>query len=169
MSRSQAPVTAGPAPTGRTFGRAVAAVMVPLDVILLVWVWCGRAFFGLFGWYVIGFALTLVPLLAALLAAKNAAALAGTARPRALTPVQSTLQVLVWLALLVLGLTVPEVSDDPSSATSLLNQAAGPTPGLLALSEAVAAACVTLSLVLLVLLVVLLLLGRRRAAPRARR
>ncbi len=98
--------------------------MLPLGLLLVLWVWFGRILFGVGGW----FFLILLPVAAVMtLALVTTTILAYTRRdrPRRLSGVQTTLQLLLWAAMFGCGLFMPDFGDTEDSATSALTQVFG--------------------------------------------
>jgi hypothetical protein len=145
-------------------GRAVLLWMIPVNLLLVVWVWFGRIVFGVGGWFFLLFMFSVVPVVLVALIVTTALAFTQEGRPRALTRFQAWAQLLTWVSLLLFGAFCPDFGDTEDSEVSLLTQAFGWSRNLLDLSYTLT---VSFGLAAFVGYVVLLgsLIFARREAP----
>jgi hypothetical protein len=115
-------------------GRRTLLWMIPLNLLLIVWVWIGRISFGVAGWFLVIFLISVVPILLIALTVTTVLAFTQRGRPRALTPVQAWAQVLTWVGMLGFGAFCPEFGDTDDSEISLLTQIFGRSDTLFDLS-----------------------------------
>lgn len=151
-------------PLVTTLGRRTLLWMIPLNLLLVAWVWLGRGVFGVFGWFMVMFTFSVVPILLLALLVTTVLALTQPGRPRALTRTQAWAQITMWLGMLLFGLFMPDFGDAPDSELSVLTQVFGPGDGLLGVSYLLALALAALTLVAWVVLLVALTGGRRRSS-----
>lgn len=119
-----------------TLGRRTLLWMIPVNLFLVAWVWLGRIVFGVGGWFLLIFLLTVVPVVLAALATTTVLAYTQHGRPRTLTPLQAWAQLTTWAGLLLFGAFCPDFGDTEDSEVSLLTQVFGWSRGLLDLSYA---------------------------------
>lgn len=102
--------------------RWVFYLMIPVDLVLIVWVWIGRAFFGVpTGWMpVIMLFMGALPVVLVFLVISTGLAFAQPSRPLRLTNRQAWAQLTVWLCMLVTGATIGDFTD-ASGLPSLLS------------------------------------------------
>ena len=138
-------------------GRVTLLAMIPVNLVIVLWVWMGRIVFGVGGWFLFIFMISLVPLLLLALSVTTVLAFTQHTRPRALTPLQAWAQLFTWLTLFLFGAFCPDFGDAPDSEISLLTQVFGWSQDLLDLSYSLmvglGAAATVAYLVLLGLLV----------------
>ncbi|MDN4174852.1 hypothetical protein QWY28_17955 [Nocardioides sp. SOB77] len=91
--------------------RAVLLWMIPLNLVLVAWVWLGRMLFGMGGLMVLVYLLTLVPVLLVGLLVTTVLSLTQPGRPRDLTRSQARAQLAVWGGMLVFGAVSIEYGD----------------------------------------------------------
>jgi hypothetical protein len=108
--------------------------MIPVNLVLVAWVWIGRVVFGVGGWFVLIFLLSVVPVVLVALLVTTVLGLTQQGRPRSLTPLQAWAQVLTWLALFLFGAFCPDFGDTEESEVALLTQVFGRSDALLGLS-----------------------------------
>ena len=137
--------------------------MIPVNLLLVVWVWFGRIVFGVGGWFLIIFALTVVPVLLIALLITTILAYTQPGRPRALTPAQRSAQWATWGGMFAFGLFCPDFGDAPDSELSLLTQVFGPSRTLLDVSYYGTMALGGLTVIAWIALLVTLTGGRRKA------
>ena len=93
---------------------------IPVNVLLIIWVWIGRAFFGAGGWWILLFLFTVVPVLAVALTVTTI--LAFTQRqPKAtgrLTIGQFWCLIGVWASMFLFGFFVVDFGDTKESERS---------------------------------------------------
>ena len=145
-------------------GRAVLLWMIPVNLLLVVWVWFGRLVFGVGGWFFLVFLFSVVPVVLVALIVTTVLAFTQHGRPRALTAFQAWAQLLTWLALLGFGAFCPDFGDTEESETSLLTQLFGWSRNVLDLSYTLTIACALAAFVCYVVLLSSLIFARR-AAP----
>lgn len=141
----------------------VLLAMIPVNLVLVVWVWMGRIVFGVGGWFLFIFLISLVPLLLAALTVTTVLAYTQHGRPRALTGLQSWAQLATWLTLFLFGAFCPDFGDAPDSEISLLTQVFGWSQDLLDLSYSLMVGFGAAALVAYLVLLLSLVLGRRPA------
>lgn len=138
--------------------------MIPLNVVLVAWVWFGRVAFGVFGWMVLILGFRVVPFLVLGLLVTTVLAFTQPGRPRSLTRAQAWAQVATWVGLFLAGTFVPDVTDEETDAASVLTRVFGPSDALLALSRDLMTAFGLLAAVAWLVLLLTLTRGRRRRA-----
>lgn len=111
-------------------GRATLLWMIPLNLLLIVWVWIGRIVFGVGGWFIVIYLISVVPVLLIALVVSTILAFTQDGRPRSLTRVQAWAQVLTWLGMFGFGAFTPEFGDTDDSQISLLTQVFGQSDSL---------------------------------------
>lgn len=151
--------------TVTTLGRATLLWMIPIDLLLIVWVWIGRIVFGVGGWFLLILLVTVVPVLLVGLLITTVLAFTQEGRPRRLTPLQTWAQLVVWLGLLVGGAFMPDFGDTDDSQLSLLTQVFGYSDGLFDLSFSIAVGAGLVSVVAYGVLLGALIFGRQSAPP----
>jgi hypothetical protein len=137
-------------------------LMIPLNLLLVVWVWIGRIVFGVGGWFIV-ILLPVVAVLAILLLVTTILAHTQHGRPRALTRLQSRAQLATWAGMLGFGLFIPDFGDTDDSYLSFLSQVLGYSDAVMSASWVVTTAFAALTLVGYVVLLGALVAGRRRA------
>ena len=75
-------------------GRKVFLAMIPVNLLLVVWVWIGRIVFGVGGWFFLILLLSVVPALLIGLLITTLLSFRGSDAPRALSPSQAMAQLL---------------------------------------------------------------------------
>lgn len=138
--------------------------MIPVDLLMVLWVWMGRVVFGVGGWFLFILAFSVVPLMLLAFTVSTVLAYTQHGRPRSLTTAQAWAQLATWFALLLTGVVIPDFGDAPDSEMSALTQVFGWSRSTLDLSYNLALAFAGVSVVTYVVLLVTLVAGRR-AAP----
>lgn len=138
--------------------------MIPVDLVMVLWVWMGRVVFGVGGWFLFILAFSVVPLMLLAFTVSTVLAYTQHGRPRSLTTAQAWAQLATWFALLLTGAVIPDFGDAPDSEMSALTQVFGWSRSTLDLSYNLALAFAGVSVVAYVVLLVTLVAGRR-AAP----
>lgn len=146
-------------------GRATLLWMIPLNLLLVAWIWIGRIVFGVGGWFFLIFLISIVPVVLIALTLTTVLAYTQRGRPRALTRTQAWGQLLTWVGLLGFGAFCPDFGDTEDSHTSLLTQVFGHTDAMLDLSYTVTIGFAVLTVVAYVVLLGSLLFGRRDPTP----
>lgn len=146
-------------------GRRTLLWMIPVNLLVLGWVWMGRLVFGVGGWFLLIFAFTVVPVLLLALVVSTVLAFAQADRPRHLTRAQARAQVALWVLLGLAGAVCPDFGDAPDSELSALTQVFGTSRGLLDASWVLTLALGGAAVAAYVVLVVLLTAGRQRSQP----
>ena len=123
-----------------TLGRQTLLWMIPVNLLLVAWVWLGRIVFGVGGWFLLIFMLSVVPVLLIAMLVSTILAFTQDGRPRALTPLQAVAQLATWAGLFVLGAFMPDFGDTEDSQLSLLTQVFGYSDSLYDLSFLIALA-----------------------------
>jgi hypothetical protein len=136
--------------------------MIPLNLLLVAWVWFGRVLFGVGGWFLLIYAVTIVPVLLAGHLVSTIVAYLQPGRPRRLTPAQAVAQLVVWAGMLVFGLSSVDFGDTEDSDMSPITQVFGRNQATLDLSWTLMTASALVVVVAWVTLLVLLVAGRRR-------
>jgi len=108
--------------------------MIPVNVVLLLWVWIGRIVFGVGGWFIVIFLFSVVPMVLLAMVVTTVLAFTQEGRPRAVTTVQAWAQLVTWLMLLLFGAFCPDGGDAPDSEGAMLTQVFGFSQRLLDLS-----------------------------------
>ena len=145
-------------------GRRTLVCMIPLNVLLILWVWFGRIAFGVGGWFLLIFAVTIIPVIAVALLVTTILAFTQPGRPRSLTRVQAWAQISTWLGMLAFGAVVPDFGDTDDSEISALTQLLGRSRALLDLSYTLGIIFAVFTVVSFVVLLVTLTGARRRVA-----
>jgi len=117
-----------------TLCRQVLLWMIPVNLVLVAWVWIGRILFGVAGWFLLILLLTVVPVALVALLVTTILAYTQGGRPRSLTPLQTVAQLVTWAGLFVLGAFMPDFGDTEDSQLSLLTQVFGYSDALYDLS-----------------------------------
>lgn len=115
-------------------GRVCLLAMIPLHLVLIAWVWFGRFAFGVGGWFLLIYLVTVVPALFLGLLASTLLSYTQAERPRRLTTAQAWAQVVVWAGMFGFGLFSPDFGDTRDSEISVLTQLFGRSDALLDLS-----------------------------------
>ena len=137
-------------------------LMIPLNVVLIAWVWFGRLVFGVGGWFL----LILMPVAGVLaIAFLVTTILSFTRKPRQLSRTQTALQISTWTAMFGCGLFMPDFGDTENSSASSLTQVFGYSDRLLNTSFVLALGFGLAMVVLWLVLLVALIADRRDPAP----
>lgn len=144
-----------------SFGRSVLLLTIPLNLLLIAWVWLGRAAFGVpWGWMFLILLFTAVPVLLILLGITTV--LAFRQPGRRFTTRQAYAQVAIWVALVVFGAAIADFDDD-GHTESVLSHWFG--PAMLDAGQAIVTVAVVVAAVAWGALLALLIAGRRRKTP----
>ncbi|KQW53023.1 hypothetical protein ASC77_01595 [Nocardioides sp. Root1257] len=135
--------------------------MIPLNLLLVMWVWIGRIVFGVGGWFFLIFLVSVVPVVLIALTLSTILAYTQDGRPRALTPVQAWAQLLTWIGLFGFGAFCPDFGDTEDSQLSLLTQVFGQSDSLWDLSSTITIAFGLLAVAAYVVLLATLIFARR--------
>jgi hypothetical protein len=146
-----------------TLGRVVLLWMVPVNLLVVVWVWMGRVVFGVGGWFLLVFLLSVVPVLLVALLVTTILAFTQHGRPRSLTRLQACAQLATWVCLVLGGAFCPDFGDTPDSYTALLTRVFGRSDGLLDLSWTLTLGFAAAAVAAYVVLLGSLVLARRDA------
>lgn len=144
-------------------GRVTLALMIPINLLMVPWVWIGRLVFGVFGW----FAFILLPValaVAVALLVTTIMAFTQKQRPRSLSRAEVGWQWLLWAALFAFGAFVPDFGDTEESYRSLLTQVFGYSDSLMNLSYGLSFGAGVVSVVAWLGLLISLSHGHRREA-----
>lgn len=142
-------------------GRVCLLAMIPLNLVLIVWVWFGRVAFGVGGWFLLIYLITVVPALLLGLLASTVLAYTQRERPRRLTTGQAWAHVGVWLGMFGFGLFSPDFGDTADSELSMLTQVFGRSDALLGLSYDLTIGCGVVAVVAWIVLMGLLVFARQ--------
>ncbi|GAA1140778.1 hypothetical protein GCM10009606_20320 [Nocardioides aquiterrae] len=137
--------------------------MIPVNLLLVGWVWVGRIVFGVGGWFFLVFLFSVVPVVLVALVLTTVLAYTQPGRPRALTRFQAWAQLLTWLSLFLFGAFCPDFGDTEDSEVSLLTQVFGRSRGLLDLSYTITIGCALAAIAAYVVLLSSLVFARRQA------
>lgn len=147
----------------QSLGRVLYFAQVPAALLLLVWVWIGRAFLGAGGWYI--FILVFGPLevVFVLLTVTTALSYAANKRRGYLPPGQIVALLVSWAAMLSFGFCLVDYGDTEESEASILTQVVGESESTLALSTQLAVASTIVWLIAWLGQLVLTVVDLRRA------
>lgn len=144
-------------------GRAVLLWMIPLNLFLVAWVWIGRVLFGVGGWFLLIFLVSIVPILLVALTVTTILAFTQHGHPRSLTRLQAWAQVATWAGLLAFGAFCPDFGDTAESEIALLTQVFGRSEAMLSASYTLTVAAGVLAVTAYLVLLGSLVFGRREA------
>jgi hypothetical protein len=145
-----------------SLGRRVLLLMIPLNLVLLAWVWFGRIFFGAGGWFLL-ILLYVLPFVFAGLILTTILGFTRPGRPRALTSAQAKAQLLVWCGMLGFGFFLVDFGDMDDSDLSAFTQVVGRNDVTLSISWTLTAVSTLVTAVAWIALLVLLIAQRRAA------
>ncbi|GAA4128218.1 hypothetical protein GCM10022215_39480 [Nocardioides fonticola] len=145
-------------------GRATLLLMIPLNLLLVPWVWIGRLVFGVFGWFAY-FMLPVALIVAVAMTFTTILAFTQKRRPRSLSRAEVFWQWSTWAGLLALGTFLPDFGDTEESYRSALTQAFGYSDSLMNLSYSLSFGGAVVAVVAWIGLVISLLHGHRQEAP----
>jgi hypothetical protein len=148
-------------------GRATLLWMIPLNLLLVAWIWIGRIVFGVGGWFFLIFLVSIVPVVLIALILTTVLAYTQEGRPRSLTGAQACAQLLTWIGLLGFGAFCPDFGDTEDSHTSSLTQVFGRTDAMLDLSYTLTIGFAVLTVVAYVVLLGALVFARQDEATPA--
>lgn len=128
-----------------TLTRFATRYMIVVNVVLVLWVWLGRALVDALGWLVIVLPLTVGPLALVALTVTTVMTRRRYPRPEqgsgatspgatVLSVPQTVAQLTSWAGLALLGLVVVDYTDAPDSDRSVLSALLGDPDGLLSAS-----------------------------------
>jgi len=137
-------------------------LMIPVNLLLIVWVWIGRFTFGVMGWFIL-LLLPVVAVLAIALLVTTILAYARPGRPRSLTRGQGVAQLTTWAGMAGFGLFIPDFGDTDDSYQSLLTRVFGYNDTLMSVSWGITTAFAAVTVVGYAVLLGALIVGRRRA------
>ncbi len=147
--------------------RSVLLWMVPANLALVAWVWGGRMLFGVGGWMLLVYLVSVVPVLLLGLLVTSVLALTQRAEPggrRELTRPQARAQLVMWAAMSVFGAFSFDFGDTEDSDSALLVEVLGDREWVWAATTTIMAVSALVTVVAWVALVVTLTAGRRPAA-----
>lgn len=144
-------------------GRVVLLAMVPVNLLLVIWVWIGRLLFGSGGWVMVVMVVTVLPVLLIALLVTTILGFSAHRRPRSLTASQAAAQLVMWAGMLVFGFFIVDFGDTDESISSVFSRLVGNGDSAQSISWIVAGIS---GLVVVAAWVVLLaqLIGSRRSA-----
>ena len=143
-------------------GRKVFLAMIPLNLVLVVWVWIGRIVFGAGGWFFLILLISVVPVVLVALLITTILSFRGSDAPHALNPSQALAQLVVWGGMLAFGFFLVDFGDTSDSELSAFTQVVGRNDNTLALSWTLTSASAIVTVVAWMALLVMLLAQRRR-------
>lgn len=140
--------------------------MIPVNLLLIAWVWLGRVLFGVGGWFLLIGLLFVVPIMLLALLLTTVLAYTQAGRPRHLTAPQAWSQVATWSLLFSWGLFQPDFGDTSDSEISFLTQVTGNrTEAVLDASYTLAIVSALGATVAWLVLLSLLVVARQKAEP----
>lgn len=137
--------------------------MIPLNLFLVAWVWIGRVVFGVGGWFLLIFLVSVVPVLLVALTTTTILAFTQHGQPRSLTRLQAWAQVVTWVGLLAFGAFCPDFGDTEESEVALLTQVFGRSDATLDASYTLTVAAGILAVAAYLVLLGSLVFDRREA------
>ncbi len=143
-----------------SLGRGVLIAMIPVNLVMLCWVWFGRLFFGAGGWFLL-ILLYVLPFVFLALLLTTLLGFLGTSAPRALTRSQAVAQLVLWGGMWGVGFFLVDFGDMEDSDLSAFTQVVGRNDTTLAISWSLATASVVVTVVAWVVLLVLLIAQKR--------
>jgi hypothetical protein len=143
-----------------SLGRVVLLLMIPLNLLLLAWVWFGRIFFGAGGWFLL-ILLYVLPFVFVALLVTTILGFTMSGRPRALTKTQAGTHVILWGAMLGFGFFLVDFGDMEDSDVSAFTQTVGRNDATLSISWTMTAICTVAIVIAWIVLLVLLVAQRR--------
>ncbi|MDT0201617.1 hypothetical protein [Nocardioides sp. AE5] len=105
--------------------RIVYLLHIPLTLLLLVWAWFGRAFFGAGGWFFLILPIFAGPVVLVILIAHVVLTLTTPRRPRTFTTAEVAAHATLWSGLLGFGFFLVDGGDTDDSIGSAFTQVAG--------------------------------------------
>lgn len=140
--------------------------MIPANIVLIIWVWIGRALFGSGGWWMLIFLVSVVPVLIAALALTTVLAMVQhLPKPGGLlSTAQFWALAAVWLSMFGFGLFIVDFGDSKESYSSAFSQVFG--AGTIDASNTLASVFAFSAVAAWVALLVLLLIGMQGRAER---
>lgn len=148
-----------------SLGRAVLLLMIPVNLLLLAWVWFGRIFFGAGGWFLL-ILLYVLPFVVLALLLTTVLGFTLPGRPRALTRSQAAAHLVLWGAMLGFGFFLVDFGDMEDSDVSAFTQLVGRNDATLWISWTMTAVCTVGIVVAWIVLLVLLVAQRRSSSAR---
>ncbi len=136
--------------------------MIPLNLLLVVWVWIGRTVFGVGGWLVLIYLVSIVPVLLVGLLITTILAFTQPGRPRSLTRQQAWAQLSVWAGMLAFGTFSVDYAGEEDGEVSLLTRVLDDNEAALEVSWALMWAFAAVTVAAWIALLVTLVAGRRR-------
>jgi hypothetical protein len=148
-------------------GRKVFLAMIPVNLLLLLWVWFGRLFFNAGGWFMI-MMVAAVPFLLLGLLLTTVFAFRGSDKPHALSTSQAWAHLLTWAGMLAFGFFIVDFGDVDESDRSVFTQLVGRNDATLSTSWTLTAVSGVVTLgAWLLLLTLLVAQGRRHRSGAA--
>lgn len=142
-------------------GRWTLLLMIPANLLLIAWVWFGRVVFAVGGWFLLVYAITVVPVLLGALLVTTILAFTKPGRPRTLSRAQAGAQLVMWLGMFGFGLTTVDFGDTDESDMSAITQVFGRSQATLDLSWTLMGVSALVVVVAWATLLVTLIVGRR--------
>jgi hypothetical protein len=136
--------------------------MIPVNLLLVAWVWIGRIVFGAGGWFFVILLVSVVPVLLVALLITTLIGFVGANKPRALTRSQAVTQLAMWAGMLIFGFFLVDFGDVDGSDLSAFTQVVGRNEVTLSISWTMAGVGAAVTVVAWLVLLVLLLTQKRR-------
>jgi len=141
---------------------------IPVNLVLIAWVWMGRILFGAGGWFFLIFMVSVVPALLVALGVTSVLAIlqrlpASTGR---LNAPQFWTLLGVWVSMFGFGFFIVDFGDTPDSYASAFSRIAG--PATLDTSNTLSGIFFVLTIAAYIALLVLLIIGMQGRAERRR-
>ena len=144
-----------------SLGRTVLLLMIPVNLVMLAWVWFGRIFFGAGGWFLL-ILLYVLPFVFVALLVTTILGLTLPGRPRALTRSQAAVHLVLWGAMFGFGFFLVDFGDMENSDVSAFTQIVGRNDATLSISWTMTGICAMATVAAWIVLLVLLIVQRRR-------
>ena len=144
------------------------ALTIPINVILILWVWMGRALLGAGGWFFLIFLVSVVPALAVALTVSSVLAILQRL-PKAtgrLNPAQFWTLLGVWVSMIGFGFFIVDFGDSKDSEASAFSRLAG--RATLDTSNTLSGIFFVLTIGFYIALLVLLIIGMQGRGERRR-
>lgn len=137
--------------------------MIPVNLVLLAWVWFGRLAFGAGGWFMV-LMLGVLPFVFLALLITTVLGFRRSSAPRALTRSQGLAQLAMWTAMLGFGFFLVDFGDASESDLSAFTQVVGRNDTTLSISWTATGICAAATVVAWLVLLVLLVAQERDRA-----
>lgn len=145
-------------------GRRVFLAMIPINLLMIPWIWFGRALFGSMGWFML-IMLYALPFVVLAMVITTVLAFVRLDKPRSFTVGQARAHLVVWGALLGFGFFLVDFGDTEDSVSSAFSQVFGNSETVLGLSSVVSVLCALTAVAAWLVLLSLLLAHKRHSGP----